>query len=83
MHWREQAVQYLHQWGKYFKEAAPVGALSQIRTRASQFKQCFLKINGGIFVLTNSWTDIYLELGGLATDFYGGEVVCRLSWKLP
>ena len=61
----------------------PIGALSQSRTRASQFKDCFLKINGGSFVLTDPGTDIYLELGGLATDFHREEVVFHLSWKLP
>ena len=53
----------------------PIGALSQSRTRASHFKECFLKINGRSFVLTNSWIDTYLELGGLATDFHREEVV--------
>ena len=56
--WRDQLVHPSCQWGTSTKEGAPTGALSQCITQARLNKECFLKINGGSLIPTNSWTSL-------------------------
>ena len=65
------------------KRSRQLALCPRVALAPANLRSVFLKLNGGIFVLTDPGTDIYLELGSLAMDFHREEVVCHLSWKLP